>query len=624
MKYIVLDSEGDGLWFNCTKLHVLAWTEDGINFHHTFDYDEMRKVLNEPDTKFICHNAIRHDLPVFNSILGLQLKHTKFIDSLALSWYINFDRQKHGLESYGVDYNVPKPKVTDWERLTPEEYAHRCIEDVKINWFLWKDLERRLTLLYPLEADRLRLIDYLSFKMDCAREQESNPVLLDVEKAQRHYDTLCKLSEDKVVELAKAMPKVPLYKARKPPAKPYKQDGTLSAHGTSWFALLQRLKLPETTSVEVNELVGYEEANPNSTPQVKDWLYSLGWQPMTFKFERDKISGQEKKTPQIRYPKNHEKEGQLCESVLELMDKDPAVEIMDGLTVISHRKGFFKGVLESHKEGRLIASIEGLTNTFRFKHRKPLANIPGVDKPWGKEIRECLIAPEGYVLCGSDMVSLEDNTKRHYMYPHDPDYVAEMQKQGFDPHLNLALFAGKVTQFDIDKHISKEVSLTPLRKKFKAANYSAIYGVGKAKLAREIRSNVKEADELLKAYWKRNWSIVKVSEGVEVKIFGPHMWLRNPVSGFWHNLRYDKDRFSTLNQSTGVFAFDTWLFFARRAGVVINMQFHDEEGNYVKIGNEGENSLKLKKAIELTNDKLKLNVPLDIDIKYGKNYSEVH
>ena len=84
---------------------------------------------------------------------------------------------------------------------------------------------------------------------------------------------------------------------------------------------------------------------------------------------------------------------------------------------------------------------------------KPLVNLPGVDKPWGKEIRGCLIAPEGYTLCGSDMVSLEDTTKRHYMQPLDPDYVAEMSLDGFDPHLSLAVFAGAITQAEYDFYV---------------------------------------------------------------------------------------------------------------------------------------------------------------------------
>jgi hypothetical protein len=148
MKIIVLDSESDGLWKEATKLHVVAWTEDGETYHHTNDYEVIRELLNGWDTRIVCHNAIRHDLPTFNKLLGMKLDYNKFIDSLALSWYLNFDRDKHGLESYGIEYGVPKPKVDDWSNLSYEEYAHRCVEDVKINWKLWKDLERKLGSLY--------------------------------------------------------------------------------------------------------------------------------------------------------------------------------------------------------------------------------------------------------------------------------------------------------------------------------------------------------------------------------------------------------------------------------------------------------------------------------------------
>lgn len=148
MKIIVLDSESDGLWEDATKLHVVAWTEDGETYNHTNDYDVMRGLLCDPDVRIVAHNAIRHDLPTFNKILGLNLKYTKFIDSLVLSWYLHYERSAHGLEGYGIEYGVPKPKVDDWSNLTYEEYAHRCVEDVKINWQLWKDLEAKLGVLY--------------------------------------------------------------------------------------------------------------------------------------------------------------------------------------------------------------------------------------------------------------------------------------------------------------------------------------------------------------------------------------------------------------------------------------------------------------------------------------------
>lgn len=153
MKYIVIDSETDGLLDTVDRIWTLGWTEDGISYNHTGDYFEMRAVLSGSykERRLVCHNAIRYDLVVFNHILGTNLTYLDFVDTLPLSWTINYQRDKHGLESYGVDFGVPKPKIDDWEGLTYEEYAHRVTEDVKINWFLWKDLEKKLGVLYGWE-----------------------------------------------------------------------------------------------------------------------------------------------------------------------------------------------------------------------------------------------------------------------------------------------------------------------------------------------------------------------------------------------------------------------------------------------------------------------------------------
>ena len=50
------------------------------------------------------------------------------------------------------------------------------------------------------------------------------------------------------------------------------------------------------------------------------------------------------------------------------------------------------------------------------------------------------------------MSSLEDRTKQHYMWKHDPEYVKEMQVEDFDPHLALAEFAGALTPEQVKAH----------------------------------------------------------------------------------------------------------------------------------------------------------------------------
>ena len=149
-KFIVLDSEGDGLAYTCTKLWNLGWTEDGDNYGFTTDYDEMRKVLTQEDTLFVCHNNIRHDKVVFERILGLNLPYSKFVDSLALSWYLFPERNEHGLESWGVSFGFPKVKVNkeEWAEGNVELMRERVLRDVKINWLLWEKQKARLEEIY--------------------------------------------------------------------------------------------------------------------------------------------------------------------------------------------------------------------------------------------------------------------------------------------------------------------------------------------------------------------------------------------------------------------------------------------------------------------------------------------
>jgi hypothetical protein len=102
------------------------------------------------------------------------------------------------------------------------------------------------------------------------------------------------------------------------------------------------------------------------------------------------------------------------------------------------------------------------------------------------------------------------------------------------------------------------------------------------------------------------------------------MWLQNPVSKFWYSLRSDKDRFSTLNQGTGVFCFDTWVAICRKNGVKTIGQFHDEVIALVEIGKEKDVEALMHKAAEKLNEKVKLNVPLGTDVQFGKTYADIH
>lgn len=162
------------------------------------------------------------------------------------------------------------------------------------------------------------------------------------------------------------------------------------------------------------------------------------------------------------------------------------------------------------------------------------------------------------------------------------------------------------------------------RQKAKVVNFSATYKVGAETLARNSGLSINEAKKVLRVYWERNNSILKVEKSLDVKTLGGQKWLRNPVSGFWYSLRAEKDRFSTLNQGTAVYVFDVWVMYLRQLGIRIAMQYHDEVLFNVKKGSEDVVKELIAKAIELTNEKLKLNIQVACSAQFGDSYADCH
>lgn len=179
---------------------------------------------------------------------------------------------------------------------------------------------------------------------------------------------------------------------------------------------------------------------------------------------------------------------------------------------------------------------------------------------------------------------------------------------------------------DLSPEKQKELfnRLTGIRKKAKTTTYSATYGVGKAKLARTAGTTEQEAQTLLDGFWKMNWAVEAFAGDLEVKTVGGQMWVKNPVSQFWYTLRYRKDLFSTVNQGTGAYSFDTWLGYCMIRGALPCFQAHDELVTTLQEGQEGSYEEVLRWAIKKTNDKLKLNVELDIDVQFGNTYANIH
>lgn len=705
-KATVADLEADGLLDTVSKIHVMSLQmqdKEVVSLGTESECKRIKDCFNWHITNkvpMVIHNGISYDVPMVEKVLGLDLSELMVIDSLALSWYLNFSRNVHGLASFHTDYGIEKPAIDDWENLTFEEYKHRCEEDVKINKALWEDLKARLIEIYTaaqscinngevggkrLSSDEViyidqfvgssvsdsicRLLTFLMFKMDCARLQETTGWDVDVELLESSIEKLTAEGAEAKAELESVMPKVPKYADRKKPAKPFLKNGQLSASGLAWEEIQgfikdksvdefgnPKVKASNKEGV-VKYLVGYEEPNGNSPDQIKAFLYSKDWKPQTFKYERDdeafnrwiaskpkegshhslwtawKSSRPEDRAiPQITVAGDEGKE--LCPSLEELAEEVPEIRVYAKYCVLKHRLGVLKGFKRDMKNGKLQARINGFTNTLRVQHAE-CVNLPGVDKPYGDIVRGVLVAGEGKISLGSDLSSLEDRTKHHFMLPHDPEYVATMQEDDFDPHILMALTAKMITQkeFDDFKQGNKSANAKAARKKGKTTNYASVYNAGAAKIAQAAGVSLEEGKTLHEAYWKLNWAVKAIAEEqCVIKDSRGDKWLVNPINGFCYALRKESDRFSTLAQGTGSYFFDMWVdkildkMYAKYKRKTLTASFHDE--NVLVIKNlevfVKEFSDMIQESIEDVNKQFGLRRALGCETQTGYRYSEIH
>ncbi len=290
------------------------------------------------------------------------------------------------------------------------------------------------------------------------------------------------------------------------------------------------------------------------------------------------------------------------------------------------------------KDGYLKAKIGAFTNTLRVGHRE-LANLAGIDKPYGENIRGSLTCNEDGILLVSDLSSLEDRVKHHFMLPHDPEYVATMMADDYDPHILTAHSAGMVS--DLELKGFKEGTLTgaikdavgKARKGGKCTNYASVYGGSPDAIARSAGIELNLAKQLHKGYWELNWSVKAIAE--EQCVFEDsrkQKWLVNPVNGIAYSLRTEKDRFSTLCQGTGSFFFDMWV-----NEILIAMQnkwgkktltgsFHDEIILCFKdLPHVREAMTKIVLgSIDKVSEKYMLRRKLGADCQIAKRYSLIH
>ena len=647
LKRYVADIEANGLLAEVKRIHCIVLKD--IDTGEVFSYsDNTDKVPLKPGTLtgstedgirrlnnadlVIGHNWINYDLRLMEKLYPqLTDQDTGNIhDTYLLSKMVfpELERHKncpasvikngerigigaHSLQNIGYYVGEGKIENEDWSVFT-EHMLNRCISDVEITHRWYNILREELCTGEWKQAIK---IENLFRKIIC--EQEEAGWRFDVCKYEElvhsldsQLDSMLKELEDKCPRILTALGEIKC---------PVKKDGTPTINTAKMFG--------ENASCVVGPYckVQFNRFNPESPKQRVNFLLNCGWKPTEWNYKRDKWN------KPMRGP-----DGNLIKSSPKFTEDslhtvtNPLGKMLARYTVLSHRRKLVKGIREKciWKEGKAYAPAGANTvgtNTARCTHRV-VVNIPRVSSELGKEVRELFTHDEGYINVGADLKALENRLMGHYTYKYDGGAFAN-RILNEDPHSRT-------------EEIFTNCGVAIDREVAKTANYALGYQCGHKKLANVVSVDENVGKELHKLWWDDKKPMQHLREELESTMREKGLLVGynrlvdrayiNTIDGRKIYVRTAHSLLNALIQSAGSIVNKYWTCITWKL-VKLNRitanpvgNFHDEQQWQVKEEDEARFVECLYKAIELTNKKFNLLIPMEIDVKLGDNWSEVH
>lgn len=471
MRIGFFDIEANGLLNNATRMHcaVVKSQQDGVRkFWPWPGNDYVKQFLEYLDSfdVLIAHNGIGYDLPLLKKLYGWEFKGKK-VDTLIMSRLLNPKRltpfnvvdkkvSPHSLAAWGYRVGRGKPDHDDWENYS-EEMLHRCTEDVEI-----LELAYNMMMKEAKESGKWRNAFLLSFDLfSYLQQQEEYGWLVDQEHMHKCIRQLTKWIEriDKVI--TPYLPKIIEVNEQKIKGeynyikKPFLKSGDYSKSITDWCA--DNHLDPSTKPVAgCFSRVDFRVTNLDSGAETKDFLLSLGWEPLEW---------------------NTNDDGERTSPKLSKDDPFDGIESKIGKLVAKRvqcrqRRGIIEGLLTLIREdGRIASVVNTLAVTGRATHRN-IVNIPKASSFYGKQMRSIFTSKPGYVLVGTD--SAGNQLRQLAARMNNEKYIYAMvsgnKEDGTDPH-TLTKVAGDLESRDIAKNVM----------------YCLLFGGGDTKLAKTAK-----------------------------------------------------------------------------------------------------------------------------------------
>lgn len=467
MKKIVFDIETDGLLPSVNKIWLLCIEDSESNTRLQFsDHDpnlpnlsEGLEILSKADI-IIGHNIIGYDLVVLSKLCNWKPNpKTVIYDTWIMSQVLRFKRtHKHSLGGWGTFLNFPKLEHDEWDKYSTDMLTYG-IRDVTLNKKVYHHLvdeAKRIIHINPLFKKGLEV--EMRFAAIEAKIQNRGWDF-DMVKAQALLEEINTKMREIEQELEPKIGMICLAKDSKDEFKEpaWRKDGYYNAVMCKWFDIDPATGQDDDRLVEGPYCrVEFEQGSLSSDKVLKEWLYSLGWEPDEWNVER--ING-----------KFVNKSPKLTDSSLEKLG-DIGTKVSTYNT-LKNRRGILNGWIEAAQgDGRLHGRMWTIgTPTFRCRH-EVVANLPSVGTLYGEEMRSLLRASEGYVIVGADSAGNQMRGLCHYIGNDD--------------------FTNEVINGDVHQRNADALGVS--RKTAKPFLYAFLFGGGAGKLGL-ILSGVRDA-----------------------------------------------------------------------------------------------------------------------------------
>lgn len=242
---------------------------------------------------------------------------------------------------------------------------------------------------------------------------------------------------------------------------------------------------------------------------------------------------------------------------------------------------FIIPILETHMvRGRVHASyLQHGTRTGRLSSASPnFQNIP-VRSDYGKEIRKCFIADEGYKFIDADLSQIELRVMAHFSK--DPQLV-----RAFKEELDLHTLTGELVLGIKGREMTKSE-----RTLCKNLNFGLQYGAGPRKFAILAKISEDEAKEYIDKYFKKYFFVksFQVAYPKQVRVTGfattvlgrkrylPNIKLEKVSKEAWKKVSAaEREALSTLIQGSASDILKLAMIRADKQGIALIGQIHDQ------------------------------------------------